>query len=162
MKYYVTAFLVIVLLGFVKWYSDRQYDAGVAVTESKYEKKLRAQEQKTEEARIHGQKAVNSITELWLNKPPIVKVQHEEIIKYVKDDNYCNATRGAVSLLNRSTGLELSQYPTLTDEEASATSTVTQRDIIGLCTERGEQYQVVSGQLVALQETVRELDCVVF
>lgn len=164
MKHYMYIAVIFALLAFVKWYSDRQYDAGYTAAGLECEVKLREANEKGEAERTHSQAAINALTTLWLDKSPEKEVIYEEITKYVPDDNYCNLTRGAVRLFNESADplkLQTSFHPTLTDETATERSTIGQREIIGACTRLGGNYYKTATQLVTLQKVVRELDCVV-
>jgi len=84
-KIYVYAFLVVVLIGFIKWYSDRQYDAGYNAHKSEVA-------DSKDEAEAEDQKDVKTIIK-WRTK---TKVEYRDRIKKIylaKDPTGCADTK---------------------------------------------------------------------
>lgn len=73
-KIYIYAFLIIVLIGFIKWYSNNQYDAGYNAHKAEVS-------DKKDEANVKGKQAVKEVIKWRTKTKTIVK----EKIKYVKD-----------------------------------------------------------------------------
>lgn len=165
MREYVYIGVIVLLLGFVKWYSDRQYQAGIDHATSSYQAKIIEQERRLQDVSQDKQKAINAITTLWLSKPPTVEIQREEIIKYVTDDTQCNLTRGAVGLYNDTVDpdhLQADYHPTIVDDTAIDASTITQRTTVERLIDNTSMTIACGQQLTTLQEVVRKLECVNF
>jgi len=94
-----------------------------------------------------------------LNKKPEIKTVYKNIEKkvkvYVKDNAACNLTRGAVSLRNQAGDpeqLRPDYHPPLTENGATAASTITQRRAERQIHRWGELYIDLRANYLALLE----------
>jgi len=151
----VYAGIFFALLAFVYWSTERSYQLGVQETTAKYETDLRVAQNEAIIAQNEHQKAINAVTQLWLNKKPEIEVKYEriekEIIKYINNDESCNLTYGAAILLNSSAQpMQDNINPALTDGQKSAPSLVTQLETVETCIKWAEQYNELANQLDTL------------
>ena len=80
-KLYVYAFLIVVVIGFIKWYSDNQYDAGYNAHKAEIADAKDASEE-TDKA------AVKTIIK-WREKEKVVFRDKIKFIRSVKDATGC-------------------------------------------------------------------------
>lgn len=84
-KIYIYAFLIVVVIGFIKWYSDRQYDAGynahkAEVTDAK------------DDAEDKDTSAVKEVIK-WRDKEKVIYRDKIKYIKAAKDTTGCADTK---------------------------------------------------------------------
>jgi hypothetical protein len=157
---YIAAGLIII--GFIVWYSDNQYDAGYNTAKAEYEESLRASQAAMIEETNRQQKMINVLTDKWLAEKKNVKTVYETIEKevpvYVQDNRKCDLTRGAVSLLNQAGDpkqLQKDYHPPITHAESRTTSTITQRAQFKNCIRWGEQYNDLADRFDTLINTLK-------
>ena len=156
-KHFAYMILILALLAFGKWYTDKIETAGQDACKATYESALR-KDLNDQIAKNKVLTAENSqlVTDL-LDKQPEIRTVYKEIEKkvnvYVKQNVACNLTRGAVGLWNRAGDPEQLQsgyHPALSEAEAGETSTVTQREAGKQTHEWGELYTGLSDRYQTL------------
>ena len=80
-KIYVYAFILIISIGFIKWYSDRQYDAGYSAHKAEIA-------DIKNEAETQGQKDVKTVIK-WRTKIKEVEVETIKNIYLTKGNESC-------------------------------------------------------------------------
>ena len=162
MKIYLYIGLVVLFLGFVYWYTDKQYDAGYNAAKADYAEESKRKQQAHDAAIAKKQAEVNNITEKWLKeKDKKQKIVYKTIVKkvkhYVKNNRACDLNRGAVSLLNKAADpsrLQRDYHPAITETESRQPSTITQQIQIEHCIGWAEQYNKIKDQLNTLIDVV--------
>lgn len=157
MIHYAYIALILAIIAFGKWYTGTIDEAGYNRCVASYESGLRKElnDQISENAALTevNEKLVLDI----LNKKPVIETVYKTIEKkvnvYVADNAACNLTLGAVSLRNLAGDPEQLQpgyHPALSEAEASAASTISQRAAEEQVYQWGEQYNELSNRYQAL------------
>lgn len=154
-KQYAYIGLAIIVLAFVWWYSERQYDAGYNAAQAEYLGRLEKQLTKNKKLQVEIDSLTADLLDLHDQRQTQYAVIREEVPVYVQDNRACDLSRGAVWLLNRA-AVPDAEHPALSEAAKQAPSTITQRAATKHCIGWAEQYNELAERHDALIEVLEE------
>lgn len=154
-KAYAYIALVLALLAFAWWYSDRQYDAGYTAARAEQLDVLNKTLAKNKELQVQIDALTSDLLALEDVRQTQYAVIREEVPVYVQDNRDCDLSRGAVGLLNRA-AVPDADHPALSETAKQAPSTVTQRAATRHCIGWAEQYNELAERHDALLRVLKE------
>lgn len=157
MAHYAYIAVILALLAFITWYTDKADEGGYNRCVASYEAALRTELNESIASNAQLQEENNQLVLDLLNQQPEIRTVYQTIEKevevYVPINPTCNLTRGAVRLRNRAGDpeqLRTDYHPGLSEAEARSPSTITQREGERQTHEWGELYYELSTRYMTL------------